>query len=114
MDDTSPLYQRDTGSHERHDANAGGIGSSSSSTSARRFLGASYGSIPETSTARGDKPPLLKDYSDKELQDLEIKLKWKIDTRLLPMIILIYIMNYLDRNSIPGMHSNISWILFKT
>ncbi|KAM5355034.1 hypothetical protein ACJ41O_001680 [Fusarium nematophilum] len=31
---------------------------------------------------------------------LEKKLRWKIDLRLLPMLVLIYIMNYLDRNTI--------------
>jgi hypothetical protein len=30
----------------------------------------------------------------------EAKMRKKIDTRLLPMIILMYIMNYLDRNNI--------------
>lgn len=32
--------------------------------------------------------------------EAEAKLRKKIDTRLLPMIILMYIMNYLDRNNI--------------
>ncbi|KAF3907011.1 hypothetical protein AA313_de0203237 [Arthrobotrys entomopaga] len=49
-----------------------------------------------------DKPPLLKHLSDEEIEMLEVKLKWKIDLRLLPMIILVYIMNYLDRNNIPA------------
>lgn len=49
-----------------------------------------------------EKPPLLKDLSDEEIEELEGKLKRRIDLRLLPMIILIYILNYLDRNNIPG------------
>ncbi|KAK6497383.1 hypothetical protein TWF481_011792 [Arthrobotrys musiformis] len=49
-----------------------------------------------------EKPPLLKHLSDKEIEELEVKLKRRIDLRLLPMIILVYIMNYLDRNNIPA------------
>ncbi|KAK6539869.1 hypothetical protein TWF694_008708 [Orbilia ellipsospora] len=49
-----------------------------------------------------EKPPLLKHLSDEEIEMLEVKLKRKIDLRLLPMIILVYIMNYLDRNNIPA------------
>lgn len=45
-------------------------------------------------------PPLVKDLSDGERQHLELALVRKIDIRLLPMIILMYIMNYLDRNNI--------------
>ncbi|EPS40425.1 hypothetical protein H072_5739 [Dactylellina haptotyla CBS 200.50] len=49
-----------------------------------------------------EKPPLLKHLSDDEIEELEIKLKRKIDIRLLPTIIVVYIMNYLDRNNIPA------------
>lgn len=42
-------------------------------------------------------PELLRDKSPEELQAMEKKLVRKIDIRLLPMLILIYIMNYLDR-----------------
>ncbi|KAK6505948.1 hypothetical protein TWF506_010875 [Arthrobotrys conoides] len=49
-----------------------------------------------------EKPPLLRDLSEEEIEELERKLKRRIDLRLLPMIILIYIMNYLDRNNIPA------------
>jgi hypothetical protein len=45
-------------------------------------------------------PDELKDYSTDERHELELKLKRKIDLRLLPMVILMYIMNYLDRNNI--------------
>lgn len=42
-------------------------------------------------------PPLLQGYSEAELKALEQKLLRKIDIRLLPILILIYVMNYLDR-----------------
>ncbi|KAF2087126.1 retrograde regulation protein 2 [Saccharata proteae CBS 121410] len=45
-------------------------------------------------------PPLIKNLSLEERQHLEAKLRRKIDLRLLPMVILMYIMNYLDRNNI--------------
>ncbi|KAI1373445.1 major facilitator superfamily domain-containing protein [Hypoxylon crocopeplum] len=46
------------------------------------------------------KPPLIRDLSDEEYSILEKKLIRKMDMRLMPMVILIYIMNYLDRNAI--------------
>ncbi|KAG6985278.1 MFS-type transporter cnsO [Physcia stellaris] len=45
-------------------------------------------------------PPLVKHLTAIERHDLEIKLVRKIDIRLLPMLVLMYIMNYLDRNNI--------------
>ncbi|KAJ4376564.1 hypothetical protein N0V86_006677 [Didymella sp. IMI 355093] len=45
-------------------------------------------------------PPLVAAMSKEERDAAEAKLRNKIDTRLLPMIILMYIMNYLDRNNI--------------
>lgn len=45
-------------------------------------------------------PPLVAAMSPEQRVDAEAKLRKKIDTRLLPMIILMYIMNYLDRNNI--------------
>ncbi|KAJ0359083.1 hypothetical protein COL154_008633 [Colletotrichum chrysophilum] len=44
-------------------------------------------------------PELLRDLSEDELKDLERKLIRKVDMRMLPTMILIYIMNYLDRLS---------------
>lgn len=43
------------------------------------------------------RPALLQHLSDEELVTLEKKLRRKIDMRLLPIMILIYVMNYLDR-----------------
>ncbi|ESZ98468.1 MFS transporter [Sclerotinia borealis F-4128] len=45
-------------------------------------------------------PEWIAALSPEERVDLESKLKRKIDLRLLPMVILMYIMNYLDRNNI--------------
>lgn len=44
-------------------------------------------------------PEFLRNMSPEERLHLEYKLKRKIDLRLLPMIVLMYIMNYLDRVS---------------
>lgn len=43
------------------------------------------------------KPAILQHLSDEDLKKLEKRLRRKIDMRLLPCMILIYIMNYLDR-----------------
>ncbi|KAJ4364773.1 hypothetical protein N0V95_000721 [Ascochyta clinopodiicola] len=45
-------------------------------------------------------PPLVAAMSQEQRIEAEAKMRKKIDTRLLPMIILMYIMNYLDRNNI--------------
>lgn len=42
-------------------------------------------------------PPLLRDLSLEEIANLEKKLKRKIDWRMMPPLIVMYIMNYLDR-----------------
>ncbi|OCK85051.1 pantothenate transporter liz1 [Lepidopterella palustris CBS 459.81] len=61
-------------------------------------------SILGTSSSSGFKklepPPLVQQMSAEYQAAAEAKLRQKIDTRLLPMIILMYIMNYLDRNNI--------------
>lgn len=53
-----------------------------------------------TTRSRRQPPELIRDLSAEERQHLELALTRKIDRRLLPMIILMYIMNYLDRNNI--------------
>ncbi|MCJ1304645.1 hypothetical protein MMC08_007458 [Hypocenomyce scalaris] len=45
-------------------------------------------------------PPLVKNLSKEERHRLELALVRKIDRRLLPMVVLMYILNYLDRNNI--------------
>ena len=45
-------------------------------------------------------PPLVKNLSKEERLRLELALVRKIDRRLLPMVVLMYILNYLDRNNI--------------
>ena len=50
--------------------------------------------------AENDEPQFLKDMSPLERDKFEKKLLRRIDLRLMPMTILMYIMNYLDRNNI--------------
>lgn len=47
-----------------------------------------------------EKPDLLKQYSDEEIDEFHKKITRKIDIRLIPMLIFLYILNYLDRNNI--------------
>ncbi len=49
---------------------------------------------------RMEAPELVKNLSLDERQAAEKKLVRRIDRRLLPMLIIMYIMNYLDRNNI--------------
>lgn len=44
-------------------------------------------------------PEFIRNMTPEERAIAEKKLKWKIDLRLLPMVVLMYIMNYLDRVS---------------
>jgi len=55
----------------------------------------------ETSdTARAELPDSLKGLPKEELAVLEKKLVRRIDVRLLPILVIMYILNYLDRNNI--------------
>lgn len=45
-------------------------------------------------------PPLLQHMTQEELRTLDKKTTRKIDLRLMPMLIFIYILNYLDRNNL--------------
>lgn len=60
------------------------------------------GSLEASTSVRRKReaPPLVKDLTPEERAGLERALVRKIDFRLLPMIVLMYIMNYLDRNNI--------------
>ncbi|KAL8656803.1 MAG: hypothetical protein Q9226_002557 [Calogaya cf. arnoldii] len=49
---------------------------------------------------RREAPPLVRDLAPEERARLEMVLVKKVDLRLLPMLILMYLMNYLDRNNI--------------
>jgi len=42
-------------------------------------------------------PEILQKYTKEERDQLELKLKRKIDLRLMPAIIIMYILNYIDR-----------------
>jgi hypothetical protein len=52
------------------------------------------------SHALHEAPPLVLAMSPERRLAVEKSLRSKIDFRLLPMVVLIYIMNYLDRNNI--------------
>ena len=54
----------------------------------------------EPARRRREAPPLVRDLAPQERARLEKVLVKKIDLRLLPMLILMYLMNYLDRNNI--------------
>jgi hypothetical protein len=47
-----------------------------------------------------NRPIFLQSWSEDETSQFEARLRRKIDLRLLPMVIIMYIMNYLDRNNI--------------
>ena len=61
---------------------------------------ASLENADPTSRRMREAPPLIRDLTPEERAPLEKKLVAKIDFRLLPMLILMYLMNYLDRNNI--------------
>lgn len=45
-------------------------------------------------------PEFIRNMTPEEREKAELRLRQKIDMRLMPMIILMYILNYLDRNNI--------------
>ena len=53
-----------------------------------------------TAGRKREAPPLVQGLSLEDRQQLERALVRKIDLRLLPVVVLMYIMNYLDRNNI--------------
>ncbi len=53
--------------------------------------------MEDSSARRLQAPEFLRNVSPEERDILEKKLKRKIDIRLLPAIIIMYIMNYIDR-----------------
>ena len=61
---------------------------------------ASLADVPTATRTRKEPPELVRNLSTGERQHLEKVLVRKIDFRLLPMIVIMYIMNYLDRNNI--------------
>ncbi|MCJ1280098.1 hypothetical protein MMC21_007924 [Puttea exsequens] len=66
---------------------------------ARHISNTSLENAPPLRTKR-EPPELVRDLHPDERAHLEAKLVRKIDGRLLPMLIIMYIMNYLDRNNI--------------
>jgi hypothetical protein len=55
---------------------------------------------PSRLNRASEMPECIRHMSVEEREQAELKLRQKIDLRLMPMIILMYIMNYLDRNNI--------------
>lgn len=58
------------------------------------------GASPTLTGRRREAPALVRNLSKEERRQLELALVRKIDFRLMPMVILMYILNYLDRNNI--------------
>jgi hypothetical protein len=56
-----------------------------------------HGGVPEKLNRA---PELVRNLTPELREKLETSLRRKIDLRLLPMIVLMYILNYLDRNNI--------------
>ncbi|KAF6231786.1 hypothetical protein HO173_010088 [Letharia columbiana] len=77
-----------------------GYGDDNDNKLAQHVSDASLVDVPTITGTRREPPELVKNLSLEERQHLETALVRKIDLRLLPMLILMYIMNYLDRNNI--------------
>ena len=61
------------------------------------------------STRTFEAPEFIRNMTPEERLAVEARLKMKIDLRLLPMIVLIYIMNYIDRVSLArGTHGGLT------
>ena len=61
--------------------------------------------IADRPNARKDAPAYVAGLTPEEREQAEKALVRKIDIRLLPMIIIMYILNYLDRNNIVSISS---------
>jgi hypothetical protein len=60
-------------------------------------LGGEPGLLTVPTARRFEAPEFIRNWTPEERHAAEKRLKAKIDLRLMPMIILMYIMNYLDR-----------------
>lgn len=56
--------------------------------------------IDETEGTRNNVPEILKHYTPDELKLFEKKLVRKIDLRTLPVLVVLFLLNVLDRNAI--------------
>ncbi|KAF5879025.1 putative mfs transporter protein [Botrytis fragariae] len=56
--------------------------------------------VSSTPAKSGRAPAYVRNLTPEDRKRIETSLRRKVDTRLLPMIVLIYVMNYLDRNNI--------------
>ena len=74
-------------------------------------VGREPGIIAVPAARRFEAPEFIRNWTPEERQHAERRLKAKIDLRLMPMIILMYIMNYLDRVGSRGVVSELLLIL---
>jgi len=82
---------------------AGDIDSASDGKGQSHHVDEKDAANPATSirpTRTFEAPEFIRNMTPEERQSVEARLKRKIDFRLMPMIILMYILNYLDRNNI--------------
>jgi hypothetical protein len=64
------------------------------------IVGGDPGILAVPTPRRFEAPEFIRNWTPEERHAAEKRLKAKIDLRLMPMIILMYIMNYLDRVSL--------------
>ena len=86
----------------------GDIDSASDGKGQSHHVDAKDGTLPATSirpTRTFEAPEFIRNMTPEERKSVEAKLKRKIDFRLMPMIILMYILNYLDRVSISPLNA---------
>ena len=69
-------------------------------------IGGEPGIATVPTARRFEAPEFIRNWTPEERHAAEKRLKAKIDLRLMPMIILMYIMNYLDRVSFKSVQDN--------
>ncbi len=83
------------------ESNDGKMPSEEEATDPKAYLHGSFSSpYAGPHSAKRQPPPYVRSLSPEERGHVEKSLVRKIDFRLIPMIIIMYIMNYLDRNNI--------------
>lgn len=95
---SSPSENFEKGLVRDPDSGSDGKGRSSQTDDVGKTATAS--GLPATQARVFQAPESIRNLSPGERAVMENKLKRKIDFRLMPMIIIMYIMNYLDRNNI--------------
>jgi hypothetical protein len=77
-------------------------------------VGKEPGILAVPTARRFEAPEFIRNWTPEERHAAEKRLKAKIDLRLMPMIILMYIMNYLDRVSPRGVVTDSCADAFRT